>query len=234
MSISLQINGIDWQVSALGEKALLMKPKKAAAPLSLIHETVGFLENANITGLTDIIPAYNSIALVFNRLLQDLDSETEKLGSGLKGSGVGKRSVKKHRIPVCYELGLDWGTVEEHTGLEREAIINKHAAAKYVLAMMGFIPGFLYLDGLDAKISCPRKANPRTKIPAGSVGIAGAQTGVYSLESPGGWQIIGRTPDSFFDINKEPPCSVEPGDHIEFYEITEAQFEELSSSKERS
>ncbi|MEX2477998.1 MAG: 5-oxoprolinase subunit PxpB [Gracilimonas sp.] len=232
MSGSLQINGIDWELSILGERALVIKPTRDHSKLSLIHETAAFLENADFPGLTDIITAYDSIALIFDRLLEDLDSEAEKIESGLKGIRAAKTTPKKHRIPVCYELGLDWETMEEHTGFDRQEIIKKHKASEYVIAMMGFIPGFLYLEGLNDSISCPRRSNPRTRIPKGSVGIAGNQTGVYSLESPGGWQIIGRTPYSFFDITKEPPCPVSPGDRVEFYAISEAEFKELQSDRE--
>ncbi|HET8864483.1 MAG TPA: 5-oxoprolinase subunit PxpB [Gracilimonas sp.] len=231
MSGSLQINGIDWQVSLLGEQVLVIKPEGENADLSLIHESARLLEKADLKGLTDIISTYDSIALIFDRLLEEPDSEAEKLQPALNGLSSEKISPQKHRVPVCYELGLDWQQVEEHTGLSRQEIIKKHSTSKYVTAMMGFIPGFIYLDGLDKKISCPRKANPRTKIPEGSVGIAGEQTGVYSQESPGGWQIIGRTPDSFFDANKEPPSQIEPGDIVEFYEISEAEFRKLKENR---
>lgn len=211
----------------LGEKALLIIPSESEVKLSLIHQAAAVLEKAALKKITDIIPAYNSIALIFDRILEDLKSEIEAIQWQLEEVSATEISSQIHKVPVCYELGLDWEEVEDHTGLKRKDIIKKHIGGDYVIAMMGFIPGFLYLSGLDQTISCPRKAEPRTKIPEGSVGIAGKQTGIYSLESPGGWQIIGRTPDSFFDPNAYPPVKVRPGDSVEFYSISKSEFRKL-------
>ena len=215
----------------LGERALLIKPEENNVELSLIHLGTEVLEKAGLHQVTDIIPAYNSIALIYDRLTEDPDKEVEEIQSKLKKISAPEISPQIHKVPVCYELGLDWECVEKHTGLKRKEVIKKHMNSNYTVAMMGFIPGFLYLAGLDEKISCPRKAEPRTKIPAGSVGIAGNQTGVYSLESPGGWQIIGRTPNSFFDPKMDPPSEVKPGDKIEFYSISESEFKKLRTEE---
>jgi KipI family sensor histidine kinase inhibitor len=231
MSRSLQINGAAWTVSVLGERALLIKPEENNVELSLIHLGTEVLEKAGLHQVTDIIPAYNSIALIYDRLTEDPDKEVEEIQSKLKKISTSEISPQIHKVPVSYELGLDWEGVEKHTGLKRKEVIKKHMNSNYTVAMMGFIPGFLYLSGLDEKISCPRKAEPRTKIPAGSVGIAGNQTGVYSLESPGGWQIIGRTPNSFFDPKMDPPSEVKPGDKIEFYSISEPEFKKLRTEE---
>ncbi|MCH2451287.1 MAG: 5-oxoprolinase subunit PxpB [Gracilimonas sp.] len=231
MSRSLQINGAAWTVSVLGERALLIKPEENNVELSLIHLGTEVLEKAGLHQVTDIIPAYNSIALIYDRLTEDPDKEVQEIQSKLKKISTSEISPQIHKVPVCYELGLDWECVEKCTGLKRKEVIKKHMNSNYSVAMMGFIPGFLYLSGLDEKISCPRKAEPRTKIPAGSVGIAGNQTGVYSLESPGGWQIIGRTPNSFFDPKMNPPSEVKPGDKIEFYSISESEFKKLRTEE---
>lgn len=218
----------------LGERALLIKPEENDVELSLIHQSTAVLEQAGLQQVTDIIPAYNSIAIIFDRLTEDPEKEIEIIQSQLKGNSTLEISPQTHKVPVCYELGLDWKDLEKHTGLSRKEIIKRHSEASYTVAMMGFIPGFLYLSGLDEAISCPRKAEPRTKIPAGSVGIAGNQTGVYSLESPGGWQIIGRTPSSFFDPKTDPPSEVKPGDEIEFYSISETEFKKLKAEERLS
>ena len=215
----------------LGERALLIKPEENNVELSLIHLGTEVLEKAGLHQVTDIIPAYNSIALIYDRLTEDPDKEVQEIQSKLKKISTSEISPQIHKVPVCYELGLDWECVEKCTGLKRKEVIKKHMNSNYSVAMMGFIPGFLYLSGLDEKISCPRKAEPRTKIPAGSVGIAGNQTGVYSLESPGGWQIIGRTPNSFFDPKMNPPSEVKPGDKIEFYSISESEFKKLRTEE---
>jgi len=140
---------------------------------------------------------------------------------------INQSSPQRYEVPVCYELGLDWDEVEGHAGLSREKIIGLHISGSYTVAMQGFIPGFLYLSGLSEKIACPRREEPRTKIPAGSIGIGGNQTGIYSLESPGGWQIIGQTPISFFDASKTPPSQVEAGDKVVFKKISEEEFQNL-------
>ncbi|MEQ8523434.1 5-oxoprolinase subunit PxpB [Gracilimonas sp.] len=220
----LPLNDTNWLVSVLGEKALLLKPKLDEIPLSVIHESVRIIEAASIPVVVDIIPAYDSIAIVYSRLLGNLDEEIEIISKAVEEKTVETYSSQTCEIPVCYELGLDWREVEEKTGFEKEEVIQKHLSVSYKVAMMGFIPGFLYLSGLKEEIACPRKAEPRTSIPAGSVGIGGNQTGVYSLESPGGWQIIGRTPLSFFDVRKDPPIKVRAGDTIVFKRIPEVQF----------
>jgi KipI family sensor histidine kinase inhibitor len=121
-------------------------------------------------------------------------------------------------IPVCYglEYGPDLDAVAAHCGLSPDEVIARHTAAEYRVYMLGFSPGFPYLGGLDPNIAAPRRETPRIKVPAGSVGIAGMQTGIYPLESTGGWQIIGRTPMRLFDPGLEEPCLLRPGDRLRF------------------
>ncbi|MGN8226057.1 5-oxoprolinase subunit PxpB [Gracilimonas sp. BCB1] len=220
----LQLKNSSWAVSALGEQALLIKPKQDEVSLQLIHESCRIIGESSIPGVVDIIPAYESIAVIYDRVLNDLDSEIEILLKAFQYFSAENHSPQKHVIPVCYELGLDWEEVESHTGMKRDRIIQIHLAGAYTVAMMGFLPGFLYLSGLNEEIACSRKQEPRSQIPAGSIGIGGKQTGVYSLESPGGWQIIGRTPLSFFDVRKDPPTVVRAGDQVVFERIREKEF----------
>lgn len=220
----LQLNNTQWLVSMLGEQALLIKPKLDEISVPLIHDAVKLIEAASVSGVADIIPAYESIALIYSKILGDIDEEIEIISKAIKEKTIEIYSPQTHEIPVCYELGLDWEEIEEQTGLEKEKVIQKHLSGSYKVAMMGFMPGFLYLSGLNEQIACPRKAEPRTRIPSGSVGIGGNQTGIYSLESPGGWQIIGRTPLSFFDVRLDPPTKVRAGDRIVFKRISEVQF----------
>lgn len=219
----LQLNNRSWSVSALGEQALLLQPN-GDATLEVIHKSSRIIEEASVSGVADIISAYESIAIIYDRLVGNLDSEVEILSKACLNVSAESYSAEKHVIPVCYELGLDWGEVEAYTGMGKEKIIQAHLNETYTLAMMGFLPGFLYLSGLDEAICCPRKQEPRSRIPAGSVGIGGMQTGVYSLESPGGWQIIGRTPLSFFDVQKKPPTNARAGDQVVFERVTEREF----------
>ena len=222
---SLQISKTEWKVSILGEKALLLEPKTDQDCLSDIHKVTAFLEAKNLKGISDLIPAYQSLGIIYDHPVLDINKEIDvlqELLSSLKGEEV---TGKTHIVPVCYELGLDWNEVEGHTSMTKDEIIQRHMAGKYSIAMMGFIPGFVYLKGLDPSLSCPRKKNPRAKLPAGSVGIGGSQSGIYSLESPGGWQIIGQTPVTFFDPQKEPPVTAKPGDIVVFESITAREFE---------
>lgn len=192
--------------------------------LPLIHSTVKLFEETGPESITDIIPAYEGIALFYDHLLADVEEEVRRLGKLKSNHSKWENSGAIHRVPVCYDMGLDWVDVISHSGLMKQEIIEYHTEATYTLAMMGFLPGFLYLEGLLPLLACPRKANPRNSIPAGSVGIGGDQTGIYSLESPGGWQIIGRTPLSFFDPVLDPPSRLELGTKVQFYAITENEY----------
>jgi len=133
-------------------------------------------------------------------------------------------------IPVCYggSFGPDLEIVAKHHHLTPEQVIHIHSKPKYLVHMIGFAPGFPYLGGLNEEIATPRRQSPRVKIPAGSVGIAGNQTGVYPIESPGGWQIIGRTPVKLFNPHKTPPTLLQTGNYITFKPISRKEYEQLA------
>jgi inhibitor of KinA len=130
-------------------------------------------------------------------------------------------------IPVCYdaEFGFDLNRVAEHTKLSKREIVDLHGAGEYRVACIGFVPGFTFLSGLPKNLATPRRDVPRKEIPAGSVGIGGAQTGIYPLRSPGGWNLIGRSPLRLFDASKNPPTLLCPGDRVRFRAITREEFE---------
>ena len=220
---SFQHNGIEWRSSILGEGALLVSPD-AEHSLPQIYQLTSQIEVKQLSGIVDLVASYNTLCIFFDEKSSSFSSIIEELASLTNSSEAGdKASIVT--VPLCYELGLDWSEVEEYTQLGRKEIIRIHSSAEYTVAMMGFIPGFVFLAGLDERISCPRKQTPRTAIPSGSVGIGGNQTGIYSLESPGGWNILGRTSLSFFDINQIPPTQVNPGDIIRFKPISKEEFE---------
>ncbi|HEX5353991.1 MAG TPA: 5-oxoprolinase subunit PxpB [Rhodanobacteraceae bacterium] len=133
-------------------------------------------------------------------------------------------------IPVCYggEYGPDLDAIAAHARLAPDDIVARHGASDYTVAMLGFAPGFPYLLGLDPVLHMPRRANPRTRVPAGSVAIGGAQTGIYPRELPGGWHLIGRTPLALFTPRREPPCVLAPGDRVCFRAIDADEFTRLS------
>jgi KipI family sensor histidine kinase inhibitor len=161
------------------------------------------------------------------------DSSRQRLPPGDGEQRTGSRSSRGVRfieIPVCYggECGPDLDTVAEHAHLAPDETIARHAIAEYTVAMLGFAPGFPYLLGLDPALHVPRRAHPRTRVPAGSVAIGGAQTGIYPRELPGGWHLIGRTPLALFDPERDPPCLLAPGDRVRFRAIASDEFMQLA------
>ncbi|HJU26533.1 MAG TPA: 5-oxoprolinase subunit PxpB, partial [Rhodanobacteraceae bacterium] len=209
----------------LGEDALLLRFGDSidAAVNARVHAAFARLRAANLSGVQDIAPAYASLLLRFDPLAwgaQDGESPHAHLRSAIDSilhdgappaSEMGSRAVD---IPVCYggDFGPDLGGVASHSGLDAREVIARHTAAEYIVAMLGFAPGFPYLLGLDPALQIPRRATPRTRVPAGSVAIGGAQTGIYPRELPGGWQIISRTPAVLFDPQRDPPALLAPGD----------------------
>ena len=176
------------------------------------------------------MPAYRSLSILYDPLTTNpagLAEVLHALEGDLCAAGIGEAKVVP--IPVCYggEFGPDIGIVAEHTGLREQEIIAVHTAVDYPIYMIGFTPGFCYLGGLDPRLRTPRRKTPRTNLPAGSVGLAESQTGMYPVESPGGWQIIGRTPLRLFAPARENPFLYEPGDRIRFVPIDEAEFGRL-------
>jgi len=208
------LNRHKWQIKLLGENAILLENNDATH--EMIHATAALIRAAKFVGVVDIIPAYTSIAVVFDLLQKNANELIESL-ENIKSRQVAIHSNSVlHHIPVDYEKGLDWEEVMQITGLTKPEIIQKHTAAEYCVEMMGFVPGFIYLSGMDEHLHCPRKENPRVRVPAGAVGIGGSQTGIYALESPGGWQIIGQTDVALFDVKAVPPNRLNVGDRVRF------------------
>jgi KipI family sensor histidine kinase inhibitor len=190
------------------------------------------LEAKKMTGVRECVPTYRSLSIYHD----PLKLSREKL------EGIVKRvidtmddGVKEYGrvllLPVAYggEHGPDMRNVSEHTGFDEEEIIQKHTSCDCYCYMLGFTPGFAYLGGMDESLATPRLKKPRILIPAGSVGIAGVQTGAYSIDGPGGWQLIGRTPLRLFDPeDSESPTLIEPGDRVRFYRISDDEYEAVS------
>jgi inhibitor of KinA len=135
------------------------------------------------------------------------------------------------KIPVCYEAAFapDLAELATEKNLTTDEVIRLHTNTVYRVYMIGFLPGFPYMGKVDGRMATPRRSSPRTSIPAGSVGIAGEQTGIYPLSSPGGWNIIGRTPIRLFDKDRPEPVLLQPGDAVQFYSITEDEFNDQQS-----
>lgn len=181
--------------------------------------------------VTEFIPSYRSLLVEYDpakSVYQDMHDRVAELAesSDVSDGSIAEASEETHQIPVAYggELGPDLDTVAEHAGLTSQEVIDIHSGTDYHVFMLGFAPGFPYLGGMDERIACPRLATPRTLVPAGSVGIAEAQTGVYPNASPGGWQLIGRTPMKLFDVDADPPVAMLPGTKVNFVPITHKDY----------
>ena len=211
------------------------------------EETLGRISGLNecikqnpFAGLLSTIPAYTTLTLYFNPVVlmndRSLKGSTtlDKISGYIKSINVETNIDQKIysqiiNIPVCYDstFGFDLQELSLFHQLKKEEIIDMHSSAVYTVYMIGFVPGFPYLGGLSEKLTSPRKQNPRAAIPAGSVGIAGQQTGIYPLETPGGWQIIGRTPLKLFDVNRQQPSLLKAGDKLKFEQISLREFEQI-------
>ncbi len=195
-----------------------------------------YIKDKQLQSITEIIPSYRAIMLyvdtnisTLNEVLNDLDLEQ------LDISSINEQQLRNKTIhlPVLYggEYGQDIEEVATYNDLTTEEVVKIHSSNKYLIYMLGFMPGFPFLGGLDANLHTPRRKEPRTKIEAGSVGIANNQTGLYPKQSPGGWQIIGRTPINVFDINREPMCLYEAGDSIQFYSIDKDTYQQIEQEQ---
>lgn len=191
------------------------------------------LEADPAPGQEELIPAYTSLVVVFDPAVTDYAAvEREVRIRAARAADSGNPRIRVVRIPVCYEppYAPDLEDVARHAGLSREEVVSIHASGNYLVYMLGFTPGFPYLGGLSPRIAAPRRASPRTNVPAGAVGIADQQTGIYPLESPGGWNIIGRTPAVLFDPSRTPPALLAPGQYIRFVPISAEEFTNLAGA----
>ena len=198
------------------------------------------LQDFSLPFITDIIPAFNSITLVYdvvewhkkNKQTTAFEQIKWELIHRLQEPEKHQRTCKLVKIPVCYHytLALDLEEMVKHTHLTTETIIHLHCQPLYKVYMIGFLPGFPYMASVNSHIQMNRRAEPRQKVAKGSVGIAGEQTGIYPLDSPGGWQLIGQTPLNILDVSNENPCLLAPDDTVQFYPISLAEFEDMKKA----
>lgn len=232
------------KITPLGDSALVVRVYEnfagdPAAALEAVVNALQRLEAAAIPGVLEYAPAYDSIGVFFDpadAVKAGASPENilgwlrENIASALAKPANGKKDGAQSplvEIPVCYEgeCAPDLGEVARQSGLSAEEVVRRHSSADYRVHCIGFVPGFPFLGGLPAELAAPRRATPRKAVPAGSVGIGGAQTGIYPVTSPGGWNLIGRTPLRLFDAQRHPPALLAPGDRVQFRPISRAEFD---------
>jgi KipI family sensor histidine kinase inhibitor len=194
-----------------GERGLLVEVEE----LETVHRLHAALRQLDPPGVVELVPGYRTVLIVAD---PERAGVLDELAAGLPGLELppaGAVAGETVEIPVSYD-GEDLPEVAGLTGLEGDEVVRRHTAPEYTVAFLGFSPGFPYLVGLDPALEVPRRDTPRTSIPAGSVGLAGNQTGIYPTASPGGWQLIGRTEVTLFDPARDPPALLAPGTRLRF------------------
>lgn len=217
-----------------GDSSLIIELGNEISPLinHNLKKITDYLDSLKHPAIKDLLPTYRSIIVYYNPLLISFKELKSIIENNCKLDDPSNTAIKKLivEIPVLYggEYGPDIENIASHNNLTIEEVIDIHTSGEYLVYMLGFTPGFPYLGGMDKRIATPRLKTPRTKIPGGSVGIAGEQTGVYPIESPGGWQLLGRTPLNFFEPTSENPFLINAGEYIKFKAISEDEYFKIS------
>jgi len=226
--------------SPLGDRAILITLGDSIdeATHRLVRAVAARLDAHPPRGIIDRVPAFASVVVHYEPLLvegNDARSPHERMAAALDVllANIRDDALPPSRlveIPVCYggELGPDLADVATLHGMSCAEVVEMHASGDYLVYMVGFMPGFAYLGGLPERIATPRRQTPRTAVPAGTVGIGGRQTGVYPLVSPGGWNLIGRTPLRMFDVRRDEPTLLTTGDRVRFRPISADEFRHWS------
>ncbi|MFD1096435.1 5-oxoprolinase subunit PxpB [Salegentibacter chungangensis] len=221
------------EIRAMGERAILVQfePEISEDLLEKLLFYKNKLEEYYLELKLEIINTYNSLLIIYEYPIEDVYGEISAVKQ-LFGEAkiVKKQDTRLFHIPVCYdkEFGLDLELISKEKNLSVSEVIGLHTAPVYTVYFTGFLPGFLYLGGLDEKLQISRKDVPRKEVKKGAVGIGENQTGIYPKSSPGGWQILGNCPVPFFDKNKKPPCEILAGDKLKFYEVSKEEFGKIS------
>lgn len=232
------------RISPLGDKALRVEvgEKIDDKTHARVQAACAAIELASLPGVRELVPAYTTVTVHYDPLaVANAGAPPDDLAGWLAlrveqavatSAKVKAPKPRVVEIPVCYggECGPDLERVAAQAKISAEEVIKRHAKGDYWVAMVGFAPGFPYLVGLPRELATPRHARPRTIVPAGSVGIAGEQTGIYPLATPGGWNVIGRTTAQLFDPGEDPPAKLQAGDRVRFRAVTREEMAKLQSS----
>ncbi|GAB1309167.1 5-oxoprolinase subunit PxpB [Urechidicola sp. KH5] len=224
------MNKYNLEYKSLGESALLIEwPQQISEvilnDIRLLHQQ---LKATSIVGIKDINFVYHAMLVVYDRAYfnkENLISHIQNIYTELNSETL--EQSKTWNIPVCYDFGLDLSFVLQEKNMSRESFIQLHTEPLYKVFGVGFLPGFLYLGGLQKQLEIARKQTPKLDVFEGAVAIGGNQTGIYPQESPGGWHIVGKTPVRLFDSSKENPTFIAPGDQVKFYAVSEARYKVL-------
>ena len=208
-----------------GDSSLLIAFKQEISPEvnAQISSIVKLIRQQKTPGIVDMIPAFASLLINYNPEVISYEALKKRLEDILKMDVDTETSKKRvYQIPVLYggEFGPDLKTIADHAGLSEQEVIDIHTGTDYLIYMLGFLPGFVYLGGLDKRLEVPRLDTPRVRIGKGAVGIGGNQTGIYPMDSPGGWRLIGGTPVDLYDPEREDPVLLRAGEYIRFVPIS--------------
>lgn len=224
-----------FRIVEAGDSALVVEFEERIDPAvnARVVAVADRLRAVPVTGIRDVVPSYRSVAVYFDPLRTSYDQMVARLEREASAP-VPQPRLEPHviRIPVCYggEFGPDLAEVAAFGGITESAVVDLHTGRTYLVFMLGFAPGMGYMGVVDSRIAAPRRETPRVRVPRGSVGIAGSQTGVYPAETPGGWQIIGRTPVKPFDLSRPNPFLMKAGDSVRFFAIDRTEFDLLEPS----
>ena len=222
-------------ISPVGDRAISIDFGQVIDPTINRHirQTIERIKEFQLDGIIELVPTYCALLVEYDAMLYSY-SEICKIIEPTLEEGMTNTTnelVTVVEVPTVYggEFGPDLSFVASHNHLSEDEVISIHSGTDYLVYMLGFIPGFTYLGGMDPRIATPRLSSPRTLIPAGSVGIAGEQTGTYPSDSPGGWQIIGRTPVTMYDMSKAQAALLKAGDYVRYVPIDESEFHRIKA-----
>ena len=222
-------------ISSVGDRAISIDFGQVIDPTINRHirQTIERIKELQLEGIIELVPTYCALLVEYDAMLYSYSEICNIIEPTLEEgmANTTNELVTVVEVPTVYggEFGPDLSFVASHNHLSEDEVISIHSGTDYLVYMLGFIPGFTYLGGMDSRIATPRLSSPRTLIPAGSVGIAGEQTGTYPSDSPGGWQIIGRTPVTMYDMSKAQAALLKAGDYVRYVPIDESEFHRIKA-----